>query len=369
MTLSDISFVETDTNTIKAEIITGYERVSGRALALGDPVRLFLESIASVIAHQHTLIDFTGKMNMLTYSRGDYLDQIGILVGAKRIPPAAATAQFKITLSATRPNAVTIPKGTRINASEAVFFALDKDTVILSGETEATVSGTCTDKGAVGNGYAPGEIKTIVDPVPYVQTIINTTMSEGGADIEGDDGFRTRIQEAPEHFSVAGPAAAYAYFAKSASALIIDVAVTTPNPGEVNLYPLLQGGSLPGEEVLHEVSAMLTADDVRPLTDKVTVTAPTTVSYNIDLIYYVASEDATREAAIKSEVEQAIEEYIIWQRSKIGRDINPTELQYRIRAAGAKRAVITAPEFAAVAETAIAVIGTKRITYGGLEHD
>lgn len=367
MNLPDIKFVETDTNTIKAEVITKYEHVSGRMLAPGDPVRLFLESMASVIAHQRTLIDFAGKMNLLAYSRGDYLDHIGILVGAKRIPRAAATAQFKATLSAPRPNAVTIPKGTHVNASELVSFALDKDTVILPGETEATVSGTCTDKGVAGNGYTPGEIKIIADPVPYVQTIINTTTSEGGADIESDDRFRMRIQEAPEHFSVAGPAAAYAYFVKSVSALITDVVVTSPNPGEVNVYPLLQKGVLPGDEVLREVREVLSADDVRPLTDKVSVIAPTTINYNIDVVYYIDAEDATLEATIKSAVENTIEEYIVWQRSKIGRDINPTELQYRVRAAGAKRAVISAPSFAVISDTAVAVVGTKQIAYGGLE--
>ena len=249
-----------------------------------------------------------------------------------------------------------------------MIFALDKDTVILPGETEATVSGTCTDKGVAGNGYAPGEIKIIVDPVPYVQTIINTTTSGGGADIESDDRFRMRIQEAPEHFSVAGPAAAYAYFAKSAYALITDVAVTTPNPGQVNVYLLLQKGVLPGEEVLRAVRKVLTADDVRPLTDKVIVCAPMTEEYSIDITYYIDAEDATLEATIKSAVENAIEEYIVWQRSKIGRDVNPTELQYRVRAAGAKRAVITAPNFAVISDTAVAVVGIKRILYGGLEH-
>lgn len=368
MSIRDIDFVETDTETVKAEVIAEYERAAGRSLAHGDPVRLFLESIASVIAHQRTLIDYTGKMNLLLYSRGDYLDHIGVLVGAWRIPAVAATAQFKITLSAARPNAVTVPKGTRVNASESVFFALDKDIVILAGEIAATVSGTCTNVGERGNGYAPGEIKTIVDPVPYVQTIVNTTTSEGGADVEDDEAFRTRIQEAPEHFSVAGPAAAYAYFTKSASALIVDVAITSPKPGEVNIYPILQKGALPGEEVLREVREAVDADDVRPLTDRVTVSAPTTISYNLELTYYIDAADVAREAAIKSEVEKSIEDYVVWQRSKIGRDINPTELQYRIRAAGAKRAVITAPEFAAVTETAIAVVGTKKITYGGLEH-
>ena len=125
MSLPEVNFVETDTNTIKSGIIAGYERAAGRLLAYGDPVRLFLESIASLVAHQRVLINDTGKMNLLAYARGDYLDHIGLLVGAYRIPAAAATVQFRVTLSAVRPNAVTIPKGTRISAAENVFFSLD----------------------------------------------------------------------------------------------------------------------------------------------------------------------------------------------------------------------------------------------------
>ena len=97
MSLPEVNFVETDTNTIKSEIIAGYERAAGRSLAHGDPVRLFLESMASVIAHQHVLINDTGKMNLLAYARGDYLDHIGLLVGTYRMPAVAATAQSRVT--------------------------------------------------------------------------------------------------------------------------------------------------------------------------------------------------------------------------------------------------------------------------------
>lgn len=186
--------------------------------------------------------------------------------------------------------------------------------------------------------------------------------------IEHDDAFRMRIQEAPEHFSVAGPSAAYKYFAKSASAMIIDVAVTSPGPGEVNVYPLLIDGGLPGDEMLREVDRVVNASDVRPLTDKVKVLAPTEEPYDLELTYYIDEVDSTREISIKSAVEQAIDDFVTWQRSKIGRDINPTELQYRIRAAGAKRVAVTSPQFIAVGETSVGVIRGKQITYGGLEH-
>lgn len=79
--LNPISFAETDAETVKTEIIKKYEEASGRTLAQGDPIRLFLLTIADVIIHQRELIDFTGKMNLLAYAEGDYLDHLGGAAG------------------------------------------------------------------------------------------------------------------------------------------------------------------------------------------------------------------------------------------------------------------------------------------------
>lgn len=67
-------------------------------------------------------------------------------------------------------------------------------------------------------------------------------------------------------------------------------------------------------------------------------------------------------------VNQAVEDYIVWQRSKMGRDIEPSELIHRIMEAGAKR---VEPAFVhqAVANNEIAWNSSKNIIYGGLEDD
>lgn len=365
--INDVNFVNTDTDTIKAEIIAKYEEVSGRTLATADPVRLFLEAIAALIVKQRVLINYTGKMNLLAYAVGDYLDHLGALVGVTRIPATAATSHFRITLSASRPSAVTVPKGTRVSPADNVYFSLAEDTVIPSGETTATVEGTCQTEGTVGNDYAAGDINRIVDPVAYVDSIVNTTVSDGGSDTEDDESFRERIRKAPESYTVAGSYGAYEYWAKTASALITDVGITSLSPGEVDVYPLLEGGKLPTEEIIADVLAVLTDEKIRPLTDNVKVAAPSTVSYDLDVTYYIDSDNKTTASTISKAVESAIDGWILWQRSKLGRDINPTELYYRIRSAGAKRAVIKSPTFTDIPATSIAVIGTKTVTYGGLE--
>lgn len=97
----------------------------------------------------------------------------------------------------------------------------------------------------------------------------------------------------------------YEYFAKSASALIADVKATSPEPGEVDVRVLLAGGELPEEEILKEVSEILNADTVRPLTDHVTVKAPETVAYNIDVTYYTQEGGAISDDVISENVNAA----------------------------------------------------------------
>ena len=79
--------------------------------------------------------------------------------------------------------------------------------------------------------------------------------------------------------------------------------------------------------------------------------------------------DMAQAATIQNEVTEAVNAYVLWQRSDIGKDINPSELEHRIRAAGAKRAVIRSPAFTVVSTTEAAQPGTVNLVYGGLEDD
>ena len=104
-------------------------------------------------------------------------------------------------------------------------------------------------------------------------------------------------------------------------------------------------------------------------TDKVKVLAPDTVTYNIDLTYYIADAQKAVALEIQKKVQDAIESYILWQNSKIGKDINPSYLTHLIVEAGAMRVEINEPVHTAVEKTAIPQVGSKTVTYGGIEYD
>ena len=57
--LKAISFCETETSTVEKDIINAYEAIANKKLYPGDPVRLFLEAIASIITQQRVIIDFS----------------------------------------------------------------------------------------------------------------------------------------------------------------------------------------------------------------------------------------------------------------------------------------------------------------------
>lgn len=336
-------------------------------LAKGDPVRLFLESIAAIIVQQRILIDYTGKQNLLAYAEKDYLEHIGVLVGTDRLQATAAMTTFKIALSEARNQNIIIPAGTRATPGNDVFFATKEAVVVSTGELSIEVEAVCTEVGSKGNGYTPGQINKIVDPLPWVASIVNLTTSEGGSETEGDDPYRERIHQAPEQFSCAGPDGAYEYHAKRASALIHDVSVDSPCPCEVEIRPLLNNGEMPGQEIIDVVANILNTRNIRPLTDHVTVLAPEKLSYDIDLTYWIDKDDATNATAIKTAIDQAVNAYIAWQKEKLGRDLNPTELIYRLRSAGAKRVEVVNPVFTVVAKGQIAIMDALDVKFGGLE--
>ena len=231
------------------------------------------------------------------------------------------------------------------------------------------MSCACTITGEAGNGFIPGTIDTLVDLIGYVASVSNVTTSAGGADTEGDADLAERIFLAPSKYSVAGPDDAYVYWAKSYNADIGDAVVTSPTPGEVDVYVAMEDGSLPEKELLTGLQKFLEDDDIRPLTDKVVVSAPEKVEYAINLKYWINASSTKQAETIRTAVDTAISYYIKWQSVKIGRDINPDELTKRIITAGAKRVSITSPTFTETGTTQLPYLTSKTIVYGGIEDD
>ena len=338
--LPEVDFLTTDATAVEASIIAGYERAAGRSLASGDPVRLFLLSVAAAVIELRSQVNIAARQNLLTYAQGGYLDALGTYFGVSRLPASKARATFRFTLSQALAQAFVIPAGTQVTNGIVTFGTLE-ELSIPAGSLYGDAVAECTEAGTAGNGYASGQIGTIVAPLPFVDSAVNTTVSAGGGDGESDAELAARIRLAPNAFSCAGPRKAYVFHARSVSGSILDVGIETQeenaelDPGVVNVYVLMDGGALPSQEILDAVGDHLSAEDIRPLTDEVHVLAPEAVSYSIYVDYWISAEDKARTAEIQAEVEAAVQRFRLWQQSKIGRDISPERLLHDVVEAGA----------------------------------
>ncbi len=367
--LPNISFVETDTSVIFSNIKTNFEVALGRSLYPGDPLLILIETFAALFSQQASNLEFIAKQNLVKYSADGYIENVGALVGVTRLQPANALVTLKFTISEAQTSIITIPIGTRVTTGNKVYFETTELGQFAIGETEVILGAKCQEAGAIGNNFSIGQINAIVDPFPYFQSVTNTTVSNSGSDIESLESFRERILEAPNSYSVAGPSSAYKFWAKSTNALISDVSVYSPSPGIVELIPLLENGELPSEEILQEVYDFCSADERRPLTDFVEVKAPTEKGYNINLTYYISRNNGNLVNEISIKVNNAIQEYILWQKTSLGKDINPSKLNQMLMETGIKRIDIIEPVFMALEYNEVAIGDIVSINFGGLENE
>jgi len=364
MTLQEVEALIMQLYTQNYKEITGETPV----LAKADPVALTLKSIALLTCQVMQYIDAKGRDEMLKTAQGEALDNLAALLGLTRKGAERATTTVRFTLAAVQNGAVAIPAGTRLRTENGIYFNTVRYAEVPAGQLTADVLAQAEKAGTQSSGLLPGTINMLVDPIAYVERVENTDISTGGTDKEDDDSLTERIYLAPSVYSCAGPKDAYEYYAKAFRNDVADVRITSPAACEVEIYFMLDGGVVPGEADRAAMEAYMREDAQRPMCDHVCCKAPEEIGYSIDVTYYIASSDGKNAGTIQRAVEQAVEAYKVWQR-KLGRDINPTELIYRMREAGAKRVTVRAPLDTVMEETQIARNEGCSVVYGGMEND
>ena len=370
----DLNFVNASADSILSAEVSAYENtykdLTGKEAIVqpGDDVYILLRAQALRTYSILQSLNFTARQNFLKYAAGNNLDNLAANTGCTRSQSTAAVTTMQFSLGKAQTVDIIIPQGTRATPGNGLYFATDEEVKLPTGNTAVTVSATCQTMGSVGNGYVPGQINILVDPVSFISSVANTNTSEGGSDTEDDLSLAKKTFSSPESFSVAGPSGAYDYFARQFSPEIIDTKTTSPSAGVVNMRVLLSGGALPNEALLNDLQEYIGERNRRPLTDNFSDAAPDVVNYDVTFTYYIDPVDAGNAQNIQVAVTAAVNDYILWQKSKIGRDIVPDRLTAAVIQAGAKRVTMTAPVFSQVAETAVAIAGTPTVTYGGIDN-
>ena len=312
--LPEPNFIERDPDTIMKAWTELYEAKSGKVLQPAQIEKLMID----VGAYRETIlrmdIQETAKKNLLSYAPLDVLRHIGEPLGVEQLLADCAVTTIKFSIDEVLDFNLTIPKG---------IFQTTEDVILLAGMTEITVAAVCQTSGAGANNYVLGAINNLITPLSYISRVENITVSGGGADDEEADNLRERIRQAPEKFSNAGSVGAYEYHTLSAHQSITDVAVISPSPGVVNIYPLTNEGN-PTEEVINIVQNYLSDDMIRPLTDYVQVISPENIQFNIDAtIWLYKDADVT---SVNTTIVARMKEYKLTLSEKLGKDVVQTQI-------------------------------------------
>lgn len=369
--LPEVEFVDTDTEALVNRLIAGYEEITGRTLYPADPVRAFILWLADVVIQERVLINESAKQNLPRYAEGMYLDSLSeIFHNTPRLEPTAARTTLRFYLTKTLEKDFIITDALEATVDGEINFETTGHIIFKAGENFTDVPAVCTQAGEIGNGFAPGQVdKLVSDEFLYFSEVANITETAGGSEAEEDTAYYNRMRESEESYTTAGSKGSYIYHAKSVSSQISDVSAESPQPGVVDIRIMLYNGELPDKELIDKVRDYLSGDDIRPMTDTVSVASPDTIEFKIDIKYFISTEKEAGTNEIKRMVELAVENYILWQTSKMGRDINPSYFNAMLMEAGIKRVEINEPVFTQIPKGSVAVIKEKSVEFGGVEDE
>jgi len=337
-------------------MVAAFQTAAGRTLLPAQVERLLINLYAYRESLMRNAIQYAGQQNLLAFASFPMLDYLGQLLSVTRLPAQAASATLQFTLANVLSVSYTISAGTPVGTSDGQFvFATNADLELPAGATAGTVVASATSPGEAADGYLAGQINVQLNPSVLIAGVVNTTVSAGGSSPETDEHLRTRIQAAPNQFSVAGPEGSYRYFSLSADPTVVDAQIVSPAPGQVNVYVLTgpivaQPGASPNTSgiasgaLIAKVAAELNADNVRPLTDTVNVLAATEVDYQIagTITLYADADPASAMAAVNV----AAQDYAIALASRIQRDIVPSQIIEALSIPGVYEVSLTAPTYA-----------------------
>lgn len=217
--------------------------------------------------------------------------------------------------------------------------------------------------------------------------------------MESDDDYRDRITLAPASFSVAGPADAYIFHARSASGDVLDASATSPTPDDIKalvasilaahsaqqdlvdaMSSALDSADWPGDvsvavlsrngdgtapqTLLDTVAATVSADNVRPLTDHVMVQSAEIIDFDIDAtLYTFAGPDSD---IVLAAAQTSLDAYLAASR-RLGRDITLSAIYAALQVAGIQNVELASPTTTiVVGDTQAAYCRSVTLNYGGI---
>lgn len=343
----NVKIVDDNPEKILSEMIADYEQRTGKTLQPAHIERLLINSFAYRETLTRQEINEAYRQQHVRFANGLMLDLCGDDVNTPRLEASAARCTLRF--SATEfVGEVNIPMGTQVSVGDVVFATIEQGQ-LTANRPQMDLQAACTETGTRGNGWAVGQINTLITSLTGARQITahNISVPTGGAEVESDDAYRERVLLAPESFSVAGSVGAYQYWARAVSPAICDVHVANALDSQGNAIggtvavTILTKTGLPERELLAQVQTELSGEKKRPLCDTVSVLAPEVVDYtlNAELVLFTGANALE----VKTAAETAWAKYEAQRREKLGGDIVPLNIQKVLQVAGVYNVNLTEP--------------------------
>ncbi|EAH9150350.1 baseplate assembly protein [Campylobacter jejuni] len=228
-----------------------------------DPFKAILEALAYREMIIRARINEAIKATYLHYASGSDLDNVvanGYLI--TRLQGVKPTAKVEFELNTLLNYDVIIPKGA-IFSNEKAEIAVLKEDVIIKKDTAKAEGILELDEFVQSKDTKTEFLQT---PLPFVAKIKQLSIFSGGASEESDEALRERAIMSVHRFSTAGSEKGYIYHALSASAKVASIKALNNGAGKVRVIIKSED-----EQSVNVVREFLSADEVRPLTDEVSV--------------------------------------------------------------------------------------------------
>ena len=189
--------------------------------------------------------------------------------------------------------------------------------------------------------YSKGkDLEQLASRVNLVRLVVQaedlTTVPPTLEVLEEDDALRERIQMRWEGLTTAGPRNSYILHARNASGLVGDATAESPSPAAVVVtVQNLLGDGKADADLLAQVKAYLSDDDIRPLGDRLTVQGAQVLPYAIQAIIHPVGTGSENEA-ILAECKERLSKWIN-PRRRLGIEVARSGVDAQLHIAGVRR--------------------------------
>lgn len=231
----------------QSAITTGLEKIG--ALLRFSNMRV-LGDVCAGMSHLHFgFLDWIAKQTNPSTATGEYLAMWGALVRVYRKSATAATGQ---SVPITGTAGAVVKAGAVLNRGDGYQYTLDAEVTIGSSRTGlgnvtavlAEASADSTGGGASGNAAAGTSLTFDVAVEGIDSGVILTTAITGGADIEGEEAFRSRVLGAFQNTPQGGSDADYKKWALAVPGVTRAWVVRRlMGAGTVGVYIMLDGNT------------------------------------------------------------------------------------------------------------------------------